>query len=272
MKRTLQTDGKPGTLLLNVFTKQEQPIRIIVRDKFNKNTKYIDKTDKVTGEGKFYLRMPLMPRNAELIIFNEKNGNKPEGVDRSFKAGKTKLVDLKRKLNCFDYSNPVIKNFVEFAEEFSQNASKISAGKSVYTSNDGEFVIEYFDDITDSNGRKLNTPARISQKEGVIQISKNKFLNYTIPMRMIILLHEFAHFYLNKDMSNETEADLNALLIYLGLGYPRFEAFYAFLKVFYNSPSPENKERYEYIHKFIQDFEKYKMCITYDSYNIKQAA
>lgn len=264
MNLSLKTDGLPGTLLFTVYTKRKEPIRIILRDKFNKYSKYIDKTDKVNGEQRFFLRLPLCPKNAELIVFNEAIGNKPKDVDTSFRISEPKLVDLKRKLNCFDSSNPVIKNFVAFAEDFSKNASLISAGQSVYESEDGQFVIEYFNDIIDrKTGDKLNTPARISQGEGVIQIAKNKFLRYTIPMRLIILLHEFAHYYLNKDMSNEVEADLNALLIYLGLGYPRFEAFYAFLNVFYNSPSEGNQERYEYIYKFITDFEKYDICINY---------
>ena len=47
-------------------------------------------------------------------------------------------------------------------------------------------------------------------------------------MRMAILLHEFSHFYLNDRMEDETEADLNGLLIYLALGYPRIEAYQSF--------------------------------------------
>jgi hypothetical protein len=34
---------------------------------------------------------------------------------------------------------------------------------------------------------------------------------------MAILLHEYSHFYVNQDINNESEADLNGLLIYLGL-------------------------------------------------------
>jgi hypothetical protein len=68
-------------------------------------------------------------------------------------------------------------------------------------------------------------------------------------MRMAILLHEFSHFYLNENIDDETEADLNGLLIYLGLGYPRIEGYQAFLDVFVDNPSQENKERYEMINK-----------------------
>jgi hypothetical protein len=62
-------------------------------------------------------------------------------------------------------------------------------------------------------------------------------------------------------MDNESEADINGLLIYLGLGYPRIEAFQAFLEVFKDSPSQQNKKRYDRINNFIRNFEKNKMVI-----------
>jgi hypothetical protein len=42
----------------------------------------------------------------------------------------------------------------------------------------------------------------------------------------------------------------------LGLGYPRFEAHEAFLKTFISTPTELNKERYDKIKAFIEDFEK----------------
>jgi hypothetical protein len=83
-----------------------------------------------------------------------------------------------------------------------------------------------------------------------------KFIPMTVPMRMAIMLHEFSHFYINDDINDETEADLNGLLIYLGLGYPRIEAYEAFLTTFIGTPTPTNKERYDIINKFITNFEK----------------
>jgi hypothetical protein len=75
-------------------------------------------------------------------------------------------------------------------------------------------------------------------------------------MRFAILCHEFSHFYVNEDMKDESEADINGLLIYLGLGYPRIEACEAFLEVFEHYPSQENKVRYDKIKNFIDNFEK----------------
>ena len=78
---------------------------------------------------------------------------------------------------------------------------------------------------------------------------------------MAILLHEFSHFYLNEKIDDEMEADLNGLLIYLGLGYPRIEAYQAFLETFKEKPTQLNKARYDLINKFINDFEKMNMVI-----------
>jgi hypothetical protein len=74
---------------------------------------------------------------------------------------------------------------------------------------------------------------------------------------MAILLHEFSHVYLNENVDDEVEADLNGLLIYLGLGYPRIEAFEVFAKTFLTVPSDGNRMRYDKIKAFIDEFEQH---------------
>jgi hypothetical protein len=78
---------------------------------------------------------------------------------------------------------------------------------------------------------------------------------------MAILLHEYSHFYLNSDIANETEADLNGLTIYLGLGYPIREAYEAFAITFIGFPSAQNNVRYDIINRFIREY--------IDEYNLK---
>jgi hypothetical protein len=122
-------------------------------------------------------------------------------------------------------------------------------------------MIEYLPVITNHNGRVLTTPARISKVTGRIQVSKKQFDDYTVPMRFAILCHEFSHFYVNENMDDESEADINGLLIYLGLGYPRIEGYQAFLEVFKDAPNLDNKKRFDRIDNFIKNFEKNKMVI-----------
>ena len=107
----------------------------------------------------------------------------------------------------------------------------------LFASKNKEFKIKYYPVIKDyMSGNVLNTPARIGHKTGIIEVSKRKFDAYTIPMRMIILLHEFSHKYKNPTMgleiSNEIGADINALYIYLGLGFSKIDAIHVFANVF----------------------------------------
>ena len=108
------------------------------------------------------------------------------------------------------------------------------------------------EDQIKEDGQVVPTPARISQTDGMMEVSKADFLRYTVPMRMAILLHEFAHFYLNEVMEDEVEADHNSLQLYLGMGYPRIDAYNVYLDVFENSPSELNKDRYEALNKLFQ--------------------
>ncbi len=75
--------------------------------------------------------------------------------------------------------------------------------------------------------------------------------------------------YLNERIEDETEADLNGLLIYLALGYPRIEAYQSFLTTFKDTPTPQNKERYEILHQFITNFERNKFCTTNNAPNLR---
>jgi hypothetical protein len=166
-----------------------------------------------------------------------------------------KKLPLEKRLDVLDFSNQNLRSFINFCTRFCFNAGQLSSG--LYTSTDGKFTIEYVPTIISSkSGKELETPARISKDSGRIQVSQKKMIPDTIPMRMAILLHEYSHYYVNKDIDNESEADLNGLLIYLGLGYPRFEGHEAFLKTFINTPTEQNKVRYDKIKKFIDDFEK----------------
>jgi len=122
--------------------------------------------------------------------------------------------------------------------------------------------------IIGNKGNVLKTPARISTSNGRIQISQEAYIPFTVPMRMAILLHEFSHYYLNSDISDEVEADLNALTIYLGLGYPIKEAYAAFGETFIGSPTPLNKSRYDIIDTFIKDYiEEYNIKDVYADEN-----
>lgn len=264
MRLILNTNTKPLTISFTVSTKSKQNITIRVRDANKPFTYYTDRTGFVDGTRKFSVKMPQSPAVSLIQIFNTRNGDMPVGKDTSFTindaAGKPTISHdkLQTALNCYDSKNPVITNFIRFAQQFSERASILSTNQSVYLSDNGRFRIDYMDVIRDDRtGRPLATPARISHNKGVIQIAKKYFITYTVPMRMAILLHEFSHFYLNKNISNEVEADLNAVLIACCMGYPLIEIQKAFIEVFKGTPSNQNKMRLKKILAFISNFDEF---------------
>jgi hypothetical protein len=217
------------------------------------NTVFTARSKVVDGEESLYIRMPLAPNVLTLTIFNTKNGNKPKGEDNSFQVVKVVKEDLQITLAKTKMDTMLVRNFVSFAQKFCYNAGWIAAPRD-YISSTGSFKIEYLPTIINSRGDEMVTPARVSTKNGRIQVSQKSFVGMTVPMRMAILLHEFSHYYLNADIANETEADLNGLTIYLGLGYPIREAYEAFGKTFIGYPTAQNKQRYDIIDKFIKEY------------------
>ena len=247
------------TLLVKVKTYESQKIRIKVIDAEQPYTTFTDRFRTVDGESIFFVRMPVSPREAMVYIFNEANGNMQVGADPSLEVISITKEPLEKKLDVIDFSNGQVRSFVNFATRFAYNAGSLPSG--TYTSDDRKFVIKYLPTIQD-NGVEQTTPARIDIDSGIIEISKKQFRDFTVPNRMAILLHEFSHVYLNDNIDDEVEADLNGLLIYLGLGYPRIEAFEVFAKTFLAAPTEQNEMRYQKIVNFIDNFESYNTFIN----------
>lgn len=214
----------------------------------------------VQGSKVIDIRLPIAPKGGKIKIWN---ADVPKGQDTSvgFKVVGIKKVPLTTNLDVFDSKNKTLIQFVKFVEEFAECASYISTStpmqdRSIYKSDDGKFEIHYVDEILDENGKPRQTSMRVNNKTGVMELAKKYVVKYTIPERIAILLHEFAHFYVNKVSSDEFEADMNALMIYCGLGYPRKEGSTAFHKVFYRSPHNLNVERMKKINAFLENFDR----------------
>jgi len=248
-------------LNLTINTNELSRIRIVALDPNKPATKYIDRTGKLSGKRTFELKFPISPKKLKVVVYNVSNGNMPYGEDSSFS-----IIDMKvDKLPVYDvWWNKDTQNFYNFAVEFSQNAGILSAGENkphIYRSDDNKFTIDYYNNIIDRQSNKLlSTPARIGHNTGIIEVSKNKFLQYTVPMRLIILLHEFAHKNLNpkidRPISYETGADIQALYVYLGKGWSPYEAHKTFLHVFKSANNEMNHKRYKIINDFISKYEK----------------
>jgi len=250
----LRTSNEPTNIKLGLEARTPSKVRVVVYNPEKPNTYYLDRTVNIQNKEEVDIRLP---QNAEKVVLGFHAINMPHNdIVRITKLEKTKLNQYEK---CYNRQKKVLE-FIDFAQWFSENCAILSPG--TYYSKDKTFRIDLLPIIVDK-GRVLTTPARISNTNGRIEVSKQHFIKNTVPMRMAIFLHEMSHFYLNVHQHDEIEADLNALKIYLSLGYPVIEAHKAFLHVFKIAATGQNKERYEYLKEFIDNFEKlkFKICL-----------
>lgn len=249
MRKVVNTGNKPLTIRLHVETSSPQSMRIMAFDRSRPNTYYINRGGDVKKERVFDIPMPQTPDRLEVVVFNKANGIVAN--DSTFKVKKMEVIGLQKWQIWLKKHD---REFIDFAQEFSEKIGDSPTG--VYTSDTGRFKIKYFDVIRNKKGNAISTPARISNKNGTIEVSRKDFIKYNIPMRMMILFHEYCHFYVNEKQSSEIQADVNGLYMYLGLGYPRVEAHRAFLTVFSGADTKQNDDRYKVIKDYIFKFDK----------------
>lgn len=88
--------------------------------------------------------------------------------DKSFTILAVKKLDLQITLPQTKMDSPEVMSFVKFAQRFCFNAGWIDVNKD-YMSANGKYKIEYLPYIVSSKtGQKMQTPARISTKDGRI--------------------------------------------------------------------------------------------------------
>ena len=232
------------------------PQRVIIKvyHPTKPNTVYFETAPIINGEDEFIVKIPKMPEAVRMDLYTEKNGNQNTDAYMQWKQPTWKAINPKFRISGIMDSN--VKRFMDFLDWFAENAGILSAQNSVYKDNDGRFQIDYLDVIRDDNGKELATPLRVNSVTKVIQVAKKHFKDYTVPGRKMWGLHEFAHVWINKDPSNELEADKNAIMIYLGTGNPIIEAYNVIYKCFKNSPSDLNRQRYEQLNEYIKNFNK----------------
>lgn len=201
----------------------------------------------------FVIQMPICGKNTIVEVFD--NPNNKDASPSCFNILSVKRMGLPRQMDVSRMRDSDVRHFVRFAQRFAFNAGVLAA-EEVYQSDDKKFKILYSSLIQGKNSEEQLTPARINKFTKVIEVSKAKFVPMTVPGRLCILFHEFSHLFMNEDMTDELEADLNGLTIYLGLGYPRIEAHEVFIGTFYQAPNETNMDRYLHIKNFIDKFEE----------------
>lgn len=240
-------------LHITITCKGKKRFRAYASDFGRKNSKYTDRVIEVDGKRSVFFSFPVSPKKLGIVIFNETDSN-----DKEFD-----VQLLETPLTTYNiWLDDNTREFLEVAIPFCQVSGFTTASPSgsLFESKDEKFKIIYYPIIKDFMSNKvLNTPARIGHQTGKIEVAKAKFDGYTIPMRLVILLHEFSHKFKNPkiglEISNEFGADINALYIYLGLGFSKIDAICVFANVFLKAQTDGNLARMRKIMDYIQRFE-----------------
>jgi hypothetical protein len=247
------TDNKKFSLFITITCKGKKSFRVWAEDHGKRNSRYADRVIEVNGDRTIHINFPVSPKAIFLGVLNAENPKDTE----------YQVTTMEAPLTTYNiWLDEKTKKFLSLALYFSQTCGfKAASDKGrLFTSGDNEFVIKYFNVIRDyRTGKAMNTPARIGHTSGIIEAAKVKYDGYTIPMRMMITLHEYAHKNKNPkiglEIGNEIGADINALYIYLGLGFSKVDAICVFANVFLKAQTKGNIERMRKIMDYIQKFE-----------------
>lgn len=250
------SDEKKHTLQVNLLLARPCKVCLEVYDADQDNT-YLTKREIEVKANKqsLYVRMPVTPKR--LVVRAYAVGERPDS-EATVKIAGMYMLPLKQNIKFIGGENQAIRSFIDFVTRFCYNAGVLDTG--FYKSDNGKFIIQYSEEIRDKDNqgreRILKTPARTRKSDGMMQVCKKDFVKLPVPRRIAILLHEFSHFYLNDDMDNEVEADLNGMTIYVGLGWPTYEGYEAFAEVFKNTPTEQNLNRWQILEKAILSMEQ----------------
>tara|TARA_R100000750_G_scaffold30200_3_gene19227 strand:- start:37444 stop:38229 length:786 start_codon:yes stop_codon:yes gene_type:complete len=194
--------------------------------------------------------MPVSPDTLSVELIDKFSKD-----DTSFRIEKFKIEDMPASRV---WADEHMHDFIRFAEDFCQKAGYVKTG--FYHSLDYQFLIHYLPKITGSMGQVMITPARTQQVTGRHQVAQELFKQFSIPVRLFIMLHERQHFTL--PTRKEKPADMAALKLYLDLGYPTIEAVYAATKVFLMHPGTTGPEQVIRTKDIIDFIDRYKATHT----------
>ncbi len=257
--REYDSNNRQFCLTFQISAPKNKKIRVWAEQLGKKNSKYAEREIIVEGKRTIYFSFPYTPKK---LFIGALNADDPK--DKDFE-----VMMLETPLKTYNiWMDADTSKFVDFAAQFSQMCGYESAAPQgrLFRDKTKQFKIKFFDVIKDYTTNKvIGTPARIGHATGIIEIAKNRYDSYTIPMRMMILLHEFAHKWRNPktglQISDETGADINALYIYLGLGFSKIDAICVYANVFLKAQTPSNIKRMRKINDYINKFENQNFAL-----------
>lgn len=210
---------------------------------------FADRRIKIQGSTEMEVKLPIVSDvlRAELT----------EDSNRHGKGFLIESIRVKPDTKCPVELSDKDKAFIQFAKWFAVELPYLEAGEKGTLYQSEGFSILYLDELKEGE-QELTTPARIERATGVIEISKKAVKDYTVPMLIIMLLHEYGHKWKNpqygKEVSNELTADIIAVHIALNLGFDYREVENCYRAVFAKKDSELNRRRMKAIAEFIHLF------------------
>ena len=244
MKQTILTYCKPSKLTITVTATKNaantMPINLIVSDSVKGKNVYCNMKTVVNGSRVLEVYMPFTPTSIDINISTD--------YDFAFDA-KINLTYISDGVNSL---SKMQRNFMKFLYNvlIDMHYTEIGNNPTTFISDCEYFRIDLYNVLEDNK----TTPARIDRTNGIIDISYDRCKHHTIPMLMQIMAHEYSHYYINKDVDNEMEADKNGIHIYLKSGFPIIESYEAWLETFTHNPSEENYHRYKQIDGILNSY------------------
>ncbi len=245
----LYPNSKPFNMLLSIRVLRPVKLHISVADRLTKRV-YADRLLKLNKSTKVLIKMPIVPEELTASI----SSPDPLHEKQQFIIEQIKVMpDTRCPLSLTQQD----KNYIRFAKWFATRLESLEAGpKGTLYQSEG-FSILFLDTIKEGE-LELTTPARIARTNGVIEVSKKATEDYTVPMLMVMLLHEYSHKYKNpqygKEIENEITADIIAVHIALNLGFDPIEVANCFRAVFAKKDTDLNRRRMGAVEDFIRLF------------------
>ncbi|WP_299459068.1 hypothetical protein [uncultured Microscilla sp.] len=232
MQKTIYFNTKdlPTQLHITVKTPSGANVRIVGYDPEKPNTVYFFLEQKIRLKT-LTLPMPISPKKLAVSISSQ----------GEFSIHHAKIGMIKPSKKMLRLTGQT-KNFIRHAFDFAESCGYLEQGNT-YSNDAGEYPIHYYPTLQ-------KTPARIHKETGHIQVSAEDFRRYTIPMRMFVLLHEWMHW--SKSTGSEIKCDLEAARVFLGLGFPKYEAMVAVTEVLHDNH--DHITRVKALQKFIREY------------------
>lgn len=239
---------KPFNMLLGVRINRPTKIHLTVFDSRTKRV-YAERRLKLSKSMEVIVKLPIVPDELTArIVCEDQIIRDPFTIERIKVMPDTRCpLELTEK-DC---------HFISFAKWFATELLTLEAGEKGTIYQSEGFSILYLDEIKEGE-IELTTPARVERMSGMIEVSKKAVKDYTVPMLIIMLLHEYGHKWKNpefgKEVANELTADIIAVHIALNLGFDFMEVENCYRAVFAKKDTELNRKRMKAISEFIHLF------------------